>query len=482
MNRAFLIFNPMKEYPLIIGGTALTTENKLNVLDPYDNGIVGKTYLAGADELERAIEVAESVREELWALPTYARSNALLQIADEINERSDELAKLLAAECGKPLKYALGEIKRAVNTFQVASEEAKRLPGEVMQIDTTAGGTGREGIVKYFPVGLVAGIAPFNFPMNLVAHKVAPAIASGCPIILKPASATPLSALELQRIANKTDLPKGCVTVLPMDRQSGNQLVTDERFKLLTFTGSPEVGWRMKEQAGKKRVVLELGGNAGVIITKGTNLDKALPRLIIGAFAYSGQQCIHTQRCFVHSSLFDEFCEKMKAGAEKLKWGSPLEADTDISAMIDANNTARMDEWLKEAADAGSKVVSGGFEKDGIYAPTILTNVKKEMQVCSEEVFGPIIVVEKFDDFEDAIKQLNDSRFGLQAGVYTDSIAEMNLAFERIECGGVIINDVPTFRVDEMPYGGIKDSGFGREGLKYAILDMMEPRILVKPK
>jgi len=267
-----------------------------------------------------------------------------------------------------------------------------------------------------------------------------------------------------------------------MDRETGNQLVTDERFKLLSFTGSPAVGWKMKENAGKKRVVLELGGNAGVIISEGTDIDRALPRLLLGAFAYSGQVCIHAQRFYVHSSLFDAFCEKMKAGAEKLKWGNPLDADTDISAMIDTANTERMDEWLKEATDTGAKVISGGYEKNGIYAPTILTNVKKELRVCSEEVFGPIITVEAFDDFEEAIDMLNDSKFGLQAGVYTDSITEMNLAFEKIECGGVIINDVPTFRVDQMPYGGIKDSGFGREGLKYAILDMMEPRILVKPK
>lgn len=472
----------MKDYPLLIGGKEVTTKNHLNVLDPYDNGIVGKTYLAGTSELENAVSAAESCKDELWQLPTHVRSAALRQISDELNARMEELALLLAAESGKPLKYAKGEIARAVQTFKIASEEARRLPGEVMQLDTTPAGENREGIVKYFPVGLVAGISPFNFPMNLVAHKIAPAIAAGCPIILKPASATPLSALELAGIVNKTDLPKGAITVLPMDRETGNQLVTDERFKLLTFTGSPAVGWKMKEQAGKKRVVLELGGNAGVIITEGTDIEAALPRLLMGAFAYSGQVCIHAQRFFVHHSLFDEFCKKMKAGAESLKWGSPLEADTDISSMIDAANTHRMDEWLKEATEAGAKVICGGFEKNGIYAPTILTNVKKEMRVCSEEVFGPIITVESFDEFENAIDRLNDSRFGLQAGVYTDSIAEMNLAFKNIECGGVIINDVPTFRMDQMPYGGIKDSGFGREGLKYAIMDMMEPKILVKPK
>ena len=409
------------------------------------------------------------------------RHVTLEEVASELNKRREDLAKILALECAKPLKYALGEIDRAVQTFKVASEEAKRLPSELIQLDHTAAGENREGIVKYFPVGLVAGISPFNFPMKLVAHKIAPAIAAGCPIILKPASTTPLSALELARIIDKTALPKGAVTVLPMDRTNGNQLVTDERFKLLSFTGSPDVGWKMKSQAGKKRVVLELGGNAGVIITKGTDLDKALPRLLMGAFAYSGQVCIHAQRFFVHRSLMDEFCSKMAAGAEKLKYGSPVDIETDISAMIDRKNTERIAAWQKAATDSGAKVIAGGFEKDGIYAPTILTNVKSDMLVCSEEVFGPIITVEPFDDFEDAIDMLNNTRFGLQAGVYTDSITEMNLAFEKIECGGVIINDVPTFRVDHMPYGGIKESGFGREGLKYSIMDMMEPKVLVKP-
>lgn len=472
----------MKNYPLIIDGQEVTTSEVLTVKNPFDGSVVGTTYLAGKDELERAIRAAQKARKQLWELPTHVRAAALEQISDELHERREELGLLLAQECAKPLKYALGEIDRAVQTFKAASEEAKRLPNEVLQLDTTKAGEGREGIVKYFPVGLVAGIAPFNFPMNLVAHKLAPAIAAGCPIVLKPASSTPLSSLELARIIEKTALPKGSVTVLPMDRETGNQLVTDERFALLSFTGSPAVGWKMKEQAGKKKVVLELGGNAGVIISQGTDLDKALPRLLVGAFAYSGQVCIHAQRFYVHRSLFKDFCEKMKAGAEALKWGSPAESDTDITAMIDTKNTERIAEWLDEAKQAGAEVISGGSAKDGVFAPTILTHVKKDMRVCAEEVFGPVITVEPFDAYEEALEMLNDTKFGLQAGVYTDSLSEMNLAFEKIECGGVIVNDVPTFRVDHMPYGGIKESGLGREGLKYAILDMMEPRILVKPK
>ena len=472
----------MKDYALIIDGQKVSTSEVLTVKNPFDGSVVGTTYLAGKSELEDSILAAQKARKQLWNLPSHVRAAALEQISDELHERREELGALLAAECAKPLKYALGEIDRAAQTFKVASEEANRLPSEVLQLDTTKAGEGREGIVKHFPAGLIAGIAPFNFPMNLVAHKIAPAIASGCPIVLKPASATPLSALELARIVDKTVLPKGSVTVLPMDREMGNALVTDERFAVLSFTGSPEVGWKIKADAGKKKVILELGGNAGVIITEGTDLDKALPRLLVGAFAYSGQVCIHAQRFYVHASRFKEFCDKMKAAAEVLKWGSPLVADTDITALIDADNTTRMAVWIEEARAGGARVISGGFEKGGVFAPTIITGVKKDMRLCAEELFGPVITVEPFDTFEQAIEMLNDSKFGLQAGVYTDSIAEMNFAFAEIECGGVIMNDVPTFRVDHMPYGGVKESGLGREGLKYAILEMMEPRILVKPK
>jgi glyceraldehyde-3-phosphate dehydrogenase (NADP+) len=470
----------MYTYPLLIGEQTLTTARPLEVRNPFDDTLVGTTYLAGIAELEQAITVAQQVHEELWAMPAHVRAAALRQIADEMRGRREELALLLARECAKPLKYARVELDRAIQTFHVASEEATRLPSEVLQLDTTPAGEGREGIVRYFPVGLVAGIAPFNFPINLVAHKVAPAIAAGCPIILKPASSTPLSAMELARIVQRTPLPIGAVTVLPMDRETGNLLVTDERFALLSFTGSPEVGWKMKAHAGKKKVVLELGGNAGVIITAGTDLDKALPRLLMGAFAYSGQVCIHAQRFFVHRSLFADFCQKMADGAAALKWGDPTDPATDITAMIDRANTDRMADWLAEAVAAGARVVAGGMEREGIFAPTILTHVPREARVCAEEVFGPIITVEAFDAFSEAVEALNDSRFGLQAGVYTDSIAEMDMAFERIQCGGIILNDVPTFRVDHMPYGGIKDSGLGREGVRYAMLDMLEPKLLVK--
>jgi acyl-CoA reductase-like NAD-dependent aldehyde dehydrogenase len=329
-------------------------------------------------------------------------------------------------------------------------------------------------------VGLVAGIAPFNFPLNLAVHKIAPAIAAGCPIILKPASATPLSTLELAKIIHQTALPKGAVSVLPMDRKAGNQLVTDERFKLLSFTGSPVVGWEMKRNAGKKKVVLELGGNAAVIITPTADFEKAVAKSMIAGFSYSGQICIHAQRFFVHESVFNHFTNLFLTAAKKLKQGNPENEDTDVSNMIDAENAKRVETWINEAIQQGAAVLLGGKRTGNYIEPTVLTNTNKDMEVCSKEIFGPVVTIEKYSTFPEAVEMVNDSDFGLQAAVFTLSDAEITTAFDTIETGGVIINDVPTFRVDHMPYGGVKDSGLGREGVKYAIMDMMEARILVK--
>ena len=348
-----------------------------------------------------------------------------------------------------------------------------------MSLDWTPGGKDKEGLVKYFPVGLVAGISPFNFPMNLAAHKIAPAIAAGCPIIVKPASATPLSTLELAKIIDETSLPKGALSVIPMDRTTGMKLVTDERFKLLTFTGSPEVGWRMKKDAGKKKVVLELGGNAGVIVCGSADIDFAVKRCIFGGFAYSGQICIHAQRIFVERRIFDEFLEKFAVSAQSLRFGDPLKPETQISVMIDEPNAKRVEDWVREATSGGAKTVCGGKREGAFCEPTVLTNTKKSMKVNCLEVFGPVVTIEPYTTIEEAVHMVNDTNFGLQAGIFTHNMNEINYAFMNLEVGGVIVNDVPTFRVDHMPYGGIKDSGLGREGLKYAIMDMMEPKILV---
>lgn len=463
-----------------IGGDFRSLPNTIEVKSPFDKKLVGVCSLAGTNELEEAIALALACQKEMANMPSFQRQEILNGIANGMEHERDDLAKLLAMEAGKPLKYALGEVDRAIQTYRIAAEECKRLPAEYIKLDWTPAGKGKEGLVKYFPVGLVAGISPFNFPLNLTSHKIAPAIAAGCPIVLKPARSTPLSALALARIAYKTSLPKGALSILPMDRESGNQLVTDPRFKLLTFTGSPQVGWKMKEMAGKKKVVLELGGNAGVIVTETADIDTAIGKCLSGAFAYSGQVCIHTQRIYVHQSVFNTFIDGLAKRTAELVIGDPLDSKTDISAMIDEANTQRMKEWVDEAITDGAKLVTGGRVAGGIYLPTILTNTAPAMKVCAQEVFGPVVIVEPYTHFNEAIDAINNTSFGLQAGVFTNRIDEENIAFNELQVGGVVINDVPTFRVDHMPYGGVKDSGLGREGVKYALYDMMEPKILVR--
>ncbi|MBL7882509.1 MAG: aldehyde dehydrogenase family protein [Bacteroidia bacterium] len=470
----------MKQYKLYVGGNFAETSTPLEVINPYTQKTFATTFLAGEKELEYAIEKAIALRSELISMSSYERYEILMQIANEIKANRSYLAEVLCEESAKPIKYALIEIERAAQTFIIAAEETKRLPKEYISLDWTDAGKGKEGLVKHFPVGLVAGIAPFNFPLNLAVHKIAPAIATGCPIILKPASSTPLSTLELAKIIDKTNLPKGAVSILPMNRMIGNKLVTDGRFKLISFTGSPEVGWEMKKNAGKKRVVLELGGNAAVIVTPSANIDLAVQKSVVGGFAYSGQVCIHAQRFYVHESVFEMFCTVFMDATKKLKFGNPLEGSTDISSMIDEENAKRVELWIKEAVGKGAKVLLGG-KRDGVNVePTIITGSSKDMKVCAEEIFGPVVVLEKYEKIEEAVEFVNDSKFGLQAGIFSDVLSEIDFVFSRLEVGGIIVNDVPTFRVDHMPYGGVKDSGLGREGVKYAMLDMLEPKILVK--
>jgi glyceraldehyde-3-phosphate dehydrogenase (NADP+) len=470
----------MKTFPVCINGSFKELNNKIEVRSPFNGELIAYCCLAEKQELEEAIIGAQAVENEMANLPSYKKSEILNDIAQGIQAEREYLAKLLAMEAGKPMRYALGEVDRAIQTYKIAAEECKRLPSEYIQLDWTSAGEGKEGLVKYFPIGIVAGISPFNFPLNLTSHKIAPAIAAGCPIILKPASSTPLSALELGRIIYKTNLPKGALSIIPMDRNNGNLLVTDSRFSLLSFTGSPQVGWKMKDMAGKKKVVLELGGNAGVIVGETANIETAAKKCITGAFAFSGQVCIHTQRIYAHSSIFNSFTSRMVEFASNLKMGNPLETETDISAMIDESNTKRVLAWIDEAVKDGAKILFGGKLINNILMPTILTNTNSSMKVCSHEVFGPVVVIESYNNFHEAIKEVNNSDFGLQAGVFTNRIDEERMAFNEIKVGGVIINDVPTFRVDHMPYGGIKDSGMGREGVKYAIHDMLEPKLLVR--
>ena len=470
----------MDNYPIYVGGEFVTTSQKLEVRNPYTGKAFAITYRGGRSELEKAIDKAQEVKEQMRELPAYKRYEILLRVSDAIKADRERLALVLCRESAKPLRYAIGEIDRAAQTFLVAAEESKRLPKEYISLDWTPAGEGKEGLVKYFPVGVVAGIAPFNFPLNLAVHKIAPAIASGCPIVLKPASSTPLSTLELARIIDSTALPKGAVSIIPTDRETGNMLVTDERCALLSFTGSPAVGWQMKKDAGKKKVVLELGGNAAVIVSQSADISHAVRKSLVGGFAYSGQICIHAQRFYVHEQIYKVFLERMVEGTITLRHGDPEDPSTEVSSMIDHENADRVEEWLSEAVEQGAKVLLGGRKRGSFFEPTIVTNTSNKMKVVCEEIFGPVITIEKYTDFKEAVRMVNDTTFGLQAGVFSNNIKEIDYAFDHLEVGGVIINDVPTYRSDHMPYGGIKDSGLGREGVKYAIMDMMEAKILVK--
>ncbi len=467
-------------FEIYCAGKFITTPVKHSVTNPYDGNEVATTFLAGATELDQAIKAAAMVSEDLRNNPSHKRYTILKQISEELLSLRQQFAEMITLESGKPIRYALAEVDRSIQTFSVAAEESKRLPAEYFSIDWTPSGAGKEGLVKYFPIGIVAGIAPFNFPLNLAVHKIAPAIAAGCPIILKPSGSTPLSTLMLAQIIHRTALPKGAVSILPMDRKTGNQLVTDNRINLLSFTGSPEVGWKMKRDAGRKKVLLELGGNAGVIISHGADLEAAATKCVAGGFSYSGQVCIHTQRIYILKNLFGEFAGKFVAKVNMLKPGSPLDPATDMSVMIDEANAGRVMNWINEAVNGGAEILTGGKRDNSFIYPTVLTGTRDDMRVCAEEVFGPVVIIESVNSFNEAVERINSGRFGLQAGVFTGSIHEMNYAFNNLQVGGVILNDVPTFRVDHMPYGGVKDSGQGREGVKYAILEMMEPRLLIK--
>lgn len=470
----------MDQFLPYLAGNFIQTSHPHTIFNPHTGQPVAQTWICGEEEIESAIRQGLEAEPVMASYPAWKRYEALRFISDELLKNKTWLANLLAREAAKPLRYALAEIERAAQTFLVAAEESKRIRGEVVRLDWTPGGQGKEGIIKKFPVGLIAGISPFNFPLNLAVHKIAPAIASGNPIILKPASSTPLSTLALARIIHQTDLPQGAVSILPASRAAGNQLVTDERIKLLSFTGSDTVGWEMKKLCGKKKTVLELGGNAGVIVSSSADISSILETCIQGAFAYAGQICIHAQRFFVHTSHYNVFVDSMKQRAEQICIGAPEDQDTEFSSMIDQSNAQRVENWISEALSDGAELVCGAKRNQNLVYPTILTRTHPSMKVNAEEVFGPVITIEPFVDFSEAIQKINQSKFGLQAGVFTQRLDEMNLAFEQIHAGGIILNNVPTLRFDHMPYGGVKDSGIGREGVKYAMEDMLEIKILVK--
>ncbi len=464
--------------PIFLAGEFVNAGTPLEVRDPATGELVATTWQAGPEELERATAAAVEAFAATRRLASFERRDALAHIADRISEDADELAELLSRESGKPIRDANGEVARGALTFRIAAEEALRINGEWLPLDWSAANRGRSGIVRRYPIGPVAGISPFNFPLNLAAHKVAPAIAAGCSIVLKPPSKDPLVMLRVAGYLAETNLPKGAVSILPMDRPTGDRMVADDRFKLLSFTGSPSVGWKMKAEAGKKKVVLELGGNAGAIVDDTADLEWAVARLAYGAFAYSGQVCISVQRIYVVESIFADFRRLFVDKVRQLKVGSPLDPATDLGPMVNARAVARTHEWVGEALERGAKALVGG-EPDGLfYPPTVLVDVSKDARVCGEEVFAPVVNLFAVPDFKAAIAEINDSQFGLQCGVFTNDLERTLLAHDELEVGGVIVNDVPTWRTDAMPYGGVKDSGLGREGLRWSIEDMTEPRLL----
>jgi glyceraldehyde-3-phosphate dehydrogenase (NADP+) len=467
------------EQPGIIGTERAIGGARHEVRSPYDGSLVGVTWNATPEQAERAI--AETVRAAavMRELSVAKRMSILNAIASTIERRKEELARVLAMEAGKPIKAARVEVERAVFTFTMAAAEATRIGGEVLPLDLLEATAGRFGMVRRFPVGPVLAITPFNFPFNLVAHKAGPAIAAGCSMLLKPAPQAPFSALLLNEIALEAGLPPGAWSTLPCDNAVAERLATDDRFKLLTFTGSAAVGWALKVKAGKKRVALELGGNAGCIIHRDADLDFAAERCVFGGFSYAGQSCISVQRIRVHREVKDAFLQKLLPRVAKLMCGDPLDETTDVGPLIRSSDAERVDQWIAEARAAGAQVLTGGKRTGSVVEPAVLTNTQPAMKVNCQEVFGPVVTVEAYDDVDAAIAEINDSPYGLQAGLFTRDAKLIFDAYRKLEVGGVIVGDVPTFRVDHMPYGGSKESGLGREGLRYAIEEMTEPRLLV---
>lgn len=470
---------PVRTQGFYLQGKWLEEGTPVEIRAPYDGAPLAQVFQGTREHAERAIEAAARAFNSTKRLPAFERQRVLRSIAQQITTRKEEFARTMAQEAGKPLKAARTEVERAIFTFTVAAEETTRIPGEYLSLDWQQFTSGRWGIVKRFPIGPVAGITPFNFPLNLVAHKVAPAIASGCPIVLKPAPQTPLTAFLLAEVVEQAGLPDGAFNVLPLSNEDASLLVTDERIKLISFTGSAPVGWDIKRRAGKKKVVLELGGNAGVIVHSDTDLAWAAERCVTGGFSYAGQTCISVQRILVERSVFSKFRDLLLGGVSKLKVGDPMDDTTDLGPLIRESDAIRATQWVQEAVQDGATLLCGGKRHGSILEPTVLTGTRPDMKVNCQEIFAPVVTLEAYDDFSQALRLVNESPYGLQAGVFTRDAGRIFQAFEELEVGGVIAGDVPSFRIDHMPYGGVKDSGLGREGLRYAIEDMTEPRLLV---
>jgi glyceraldehyde-3-phosphate dehydrogenase (NADP+) len=466
-------------FGILLGGGQVETSESAEIRSPFDGCAVARVDRAGPAEIEESIARAVTAFEITRRLPAWRRAEILTRVSELIAARRDELARTISLEAGKPIATARVEAERAAFTFSIAAEEAKRINGEIVPLDWLPGSEGRVAQVRRVPLGPIVGITPFNFPLNLVAHKVAPALAAGNPIVVRPASQTPVSSLLLGEMVLESGWPSDGIAVVPCSTAAARPLVEDDRIKMLTFTGSPVVGWGLKSRAGRKRVTLELGGNAPVIVDSGADVDYAAARVAWGGFTYAGQTCISVQRVYVHESVYDEFETKLVDRVSALTVGDPLDPKTDVGPLIDAASAERVETWMTEAVAGGATVTTGGTHEGSLWQPTVLANVQEDMRVSCEEVFAPIVSLTPFSDVRDAIALAGQSEFGLQAGLFTNDLNVVDEAFDRIEVGGLVVNDVSTYRIDHMPYGGVKSSGAGREGPRYAIEEMTELKLLV---
>lgn len=465
--------------PYLVAGEWKQGDETFDVSSPFDGAAVAKVGSPSKPDVEAAVNAAAEAFAETRELPLHVRADGLMHISTRLKERSDEVAGIIAREGGKPLKWAKVEAARAVSTFRWAAEEARRIDGELMRLDTEESLGSRAALIRRFPLGPVLAIAPFNFPVNLVAHKMAPALAVGAPIVVKPATKTPLGALLLGELFLETDLPARMLSVLPIGGKEAGELARDERFKKISFTGSSQVGWQLKAADPKKAVTLELGGNAGVIVHSDGDLDKAADRIAFGGFYQAGQSCISVQRVFVQRDVAEEFERKLVDAVAALKTGDPMDPDTDVGPLIDHDALEKVSSLVDEAVQRGAEILVGGKREDPFYTPTILKRTERDMKVRQEEIFGPVVTLETYDGFDDAIGLANETSYGLQAGLFTKDIDRIFLAHRDLEVGGVIVDDVSAFRADQMPYGGTKDSGVGREGLRWAMDEMTEEKVLV---
>lgn len=465
---------------LYINGEWIESEQYSDLFSPYSEEKIAEVPQASEEQVDAAIDAAYRAREVMENLTAYEKAEILEKIVSLLKENRWKAAKIISLESAKPLKFSLGEVDRTIETYKFAAEEAKRIHGEMIPFDAAKNGANRLGYTLREPIGVVAAITPFNFPMNLVAHKVGPAIAAGNTIVLKPASQTPLSAFFLGELLEEAGVPKGAFNIVTgSGRLVGDRLVTSDKVSMITFTGSPEVGIGIRNKAGIKKVALELGSNAGLIIDDGVDLDKIIPKCVVGAFSNQGQVCISLQRIFIHENLLEAFTEKFKEATEKLVLGDPLNENTDLSALITRKDLVRAKAWIDEAVDEGGRIITGGEIKDNILLPTVILDVKSHSRVSCQEVFAPIVTINPIKNVDEGIDCINDSRYGLQAGIFTRDIQTAFNASKRLEVGGVMINDIPTYRVDQMPYGGVKESGNAREGLKYTIEEMTEMKLVV---